>query len=262
MPEIIVCLKQVIDETELRIDRQNNRIAFEGAKTKISDDDKNAIEEAVRLKERSGGSVTAICIGTGEAKKSLKEALAMGCDKARLVVDEAFKESDALATAYILSECIKKIGAFDLILTSTATTDSYSGIVGPALAEYLNLPEVSYVSKMSLNGSKIRAERSLDEGIETLECELPALVSVSREINQPRLPTLIQIMGAGKKEMLEWNAQFLGVDLARVGNRGSKVHVSALNVPKSARKNIVFEGKPEETVEKLVDALIREGVVK
>lgn len=262
MPEIVVCLKHVIDETELKIDRQNNRISFDGAKTKISDDDKNSIEEAVRLREKLGGSVIAICVGASDAKKSLKEALAMGCDRARLIVDEAFKDSDALATAYLLSEGVKKVGKFDIVMTSTATTDSYSGIVGPALAEYLNLPQISYASKLSLNGSKIRAEKSLDEGVEIVECELPALVSVSREINQPRLPTLIQIMSAGKKEMLEWNAQTLGIDLSRVGGKGSKVSVNSLNVPKSARKNVIFEGKPEETVEKFVEALLREGVVK
>ena len=262
MPEIVVCLKHVVDETELKIDRQSNRITFEGAKTKISDDDKNAIEEAVRLKEKGGGSITAICVGTSDAKKSLKEALAMGCDRARLLVDEAFKDSDAPATAYILSQGIKKVGKFDLVLSSTGTTDSYTGIVGPALAEYLSIPQISYVSKMTLNGNKLRADKSLDEGIEVVECELPALVSVSREINQPRLPTLIQIMGAGKKELIEWNSQALGIDLGRVGSSGSKVKVSAVNVPKSARKKVIFEGKAEETVEGFADALLREGVVK
>jgi electron transfer flavoprotein beta subunit len=262
MPEIIVCFKHVIDETELRIDRANNRINFEGAKTKISDDDKNAIEEAVRLKEKNGGSVTAICMGQVEAKKSAKEALAMGCDRARLLVDPLFQDSDALSTAYVLAQAIKKIGKFDLILTATATTDSFTGIVGPALAEYLDLPQVTFASKITIAANKLSVDRGLDEGIESVQCDLPALVTVSREINQPRFPTLMQIMGAGKKELIEWNAQALGVDPALVGKIGSKVEIRSLKVPESARKKVIFEGKPEETAKQLAEALVKEGVAR
>jgi len=251
-----------VDETELRIDRANNKINFEGAKTKISDDDKNAIEEAVRQKEKNGGSVTAVCLGGSDAKKSTKEALAMGCDRARLLVDPAFQDSDALATAYLLSLAIKKIGRYDLIITSTGTTDSYTGIVGPALAENLDLPQIAFASKITIAGNKIAVDRALDEGIESVESDLPVLVTVSREINQPRFPTLIQIMGAGKKELIEWNAQALGADLGRVGKVGSKVEVKSLNVPKSARKKIIFEGNPEETAKQLAEALVKDGAVK
>ena len=262
MTEIIVCFKQVIDETEIKIDRDNNRIVLEGAKTKISDDDKNAIEEAVRLKEKNGGSVTAVCVGSTDARKSAKEALAMGCDRVRLVIDQLFQDGDAMSTAFILSETVKKIGKFDLIITATGTTDSFSGIVGPSLAEYLNLPLISYASRIALSGNKITADVSHEEGIETLQCELPALVSVSREINQPRFPTLIQIMSAGKKDMLEWNAQALGVDPSRVGKAGSKVSIISFAVPESARKKIIFEGKPEDAAKQLAEALLHEGVVK
>ena len=262
MPEIIVCFKHVIDETELRIDRQNNKINFEGAKTKISDDDKNAIEEAVRLKEKNGGSVTAVCVGSVDVKKSAKEALAMGCDRARLVIDPIFQDGDAINTSFILSQAIKKIGKFDLIITATGTTDSLSGVVGPSLSEYLDLPLISYVSKITLAGNKITVERSLDEGIETLECELPALVCISREINQPRFPTLIQIMSAGKKEMIEWNAQVLGIDASTAGKAASKIEVKTLSVPQSSRKKVIFEGEPEDTAKQLAEVLVREGAVK
>ena len=102
----------------------------------------------------------------------------------------------------------------------------------------------------------------MDEGIETLECELPALVCVSREINQPRFPTLIQIMGAGKKEIIEWNAQGLGINASDAGKAASKIEVKALSVPQSARKKVIFEGKPEDAAKQLAEALIREGVVK
>ena len=262
MPEIIVCFKQVIDESEIKIDKANNRIILEGAKTKISDDDKNAIEEAVRLKEKNGGSVTAVCVGSVDVKKSAKEALAMGCDKARLVIDPIFQDGDAINTSYILSQAVKKIGKFDLIITATGTTDSLSGVVGPSLSEYLDLPLISYASKIILAGNKVTVERSLDEGIETLECELPALVCISREINQPRFPTLIQIMSAGKKEIIEWNAQMLGIDASTAGKAASKIEVKTLSIPQSARKKVIFEGKPEDTAKQLAEALIREGAVK
>jgi len=262
LPEIIVCFKQVIDESEIKIDKANNRIILEGAKTKISDDDKNAIEEAVRLKEKNGGSVTAVCVGSVDVKKSAKEALAMGCDRARLVIDPIFQDGDAINTSFILSQAIKKIGKFDLIITATGTTDSLSAVVGPSLSEYLDLSLISYASKITLAGNKITVERSLDEGIETLECELPALVCISREINQPRFPTLIQIMSAGKKEMIEWNAQMLGIDASTAGKAASKIEVKTLSVPQSSRKKVIFEGKPEDTAKQLAQALIREGAVK
>jgi len=262
LPEIVVCFKHVIDETELKIDRANNKINFEGAKTKISDDDKNAIEEAVRLKEKNGGSITAVCVGGADAKKSVKEALAMGCDRARLISDPAFQDEDAVATAYVLSQAIKKIGKYDIVITSTGTTDSYTGIVGPALAEFLDLPQIAFASKITLTGNKATVDRLLEDGVETVEGELPVLVTVSREINQPRFPTLLQIMSAGKKELLEWNATTLGVDISMVGKAGSKVEVVALNVPKSSRKRMLFEGKPEESAAKLAEVLVKEGVVK
>ncbi|MDG6905847.1 MAG: electron transfer flavoprotein subunit beta/FixA family protein [Nitrososphaerota archaeon] len=261
MPEIITCFKQVIDESEIKVDRANNRIVLEGAKTKISDDDKNAIEEAVKIKEKNGGSITAITVGTTDAKKSAKEALAMGCDRARLVVDPLFQDCDAMNTAFILTQAIKKIGKYDLILTATGTTDSSSSVVGPSLAEQLDLPFISYAMKISITGSKVSIERSMEDGIETVECDFPVVVSVSREINQPRFPTLIQIMSAGKKEMIEWNAQALGIDPSRIGKSASKVTVSSLSVPQSARKKILFEGKPEDAAKQLTEAVIREGVV-
>lgn len=261
MPEIIVCFKQVLDETEIKIDRANNKINFEAAKTKISDDDKNAIEEAVRLREKNGGSVTAICAGSVDATKSAKEALAMGCDRARLIIDPVFQDGDAISTAFILSKAIRKIGNFDLVLTATGTTDSLTGVVGPGLSEYLGIPLISYATKIGLSGNNITVEGTYEDSVVTFQSGLPALVTVSREINQPRFPTLMQIMSAGKKEILVWNAEALGIDASTVGKAGSKVEVVDISIPQTARKKIVFEGKPEETARQLAEALIHEGAV-
>ncbi len=258
-----MCFKHVIDETELKIDRANNKINFEGAKTKISDDDKNAIEEAIRIKEKNGGSVTALCVGPPDAKKSMKEALAMGCDRGRLLVDPAFQDSDAITTAEILSQAIKKkIPRFDLVITATGSTDALTGIVGPSLGESLGIPQITFASKITVTANKVTVDRAVEEGLETVECEFPVLITVSREINQPRFPTLIQIMSAGKKELLEWSAQALEIDPLTVGRQGSKIETTTLNVPKSARKKILFEGKPEETAKQLAEAILKQGLVK
>lgn len=197
-----------------------------------------------------------------DAKKSVKEALAMGCDRARLLSDPVFQEGDAITTAYVLAQAIKKIGKYDIVITAAGTTDSYTGIVGPALAEFLDLPQLTFASRITIAGTRVTVDRLLEEGVETVEAEFPVLVTVAREINQPRFPTLLQIMGAGKKELLEWSAATLGIEPALVGKAGSKVFVSALNVPKSSRKRIIYEGKPEETATRLAEALVKEGVVK
>ncbi len=258
-----MCFKHVIDQTELKIDRAINQINFEAAKTKISDDDKNAIEEAIRIKEKNGGSVTALCVGSADAKKSMKEALAMGCDRGRLLVDPAFQDSDAITTASIISQAIKKkIPKFDLVITATGSTDALTGIVGPSLGESLGIPQITFASKIAVSANKVTVDRSVEEGLETVECEFPVLITVSREINQPRFPTLIQIMSAGKKELLEWNAQALEIDPLTVGKQGSKIETNALNVPKSARKRIIFEGKPEDAAKQLAEAMFKEGLVK
>jgi electron transfer flavoprotein beta subunit len=261
LPNIVVCLKHVVDETELKIDRQNNRLLFENAKTKISDDDKNCVEEAVRLKEKFGGTVTVLSVGEPEAKKSIKEALAMGCDRARLLSDPAFKDADAVRTAQFLASAIKKIDGYDLVLCATVTTDIYSGIVGPALAEFLGVPCIGHVTKLTLEGNKIRAESTLEDGVEILECNFPVLLTLSREINTPRFPTLLQIMNAGKKEIIQWTAKDLGLD-SRELQKPSSLEVLSLSVPKSARRKLMIDGNVTEATSKLADILLKEGLIK
>ena len=137
-----------------------------------------------------------------------------------------------------------------------------SSIVGPSLSDYLDIPLLSFATKIALSDNKITADSSYEEGITTVEAKLPALVTVSREINQPRFPTLIQIMSAGKKEMIEWNAQALGLDQSSAGKNASKLELQSLSVPLSARKKILFEGKPEDTAKQLAEVLTHEGVDK
>ncbi|MFQ6086912.1 MAG: electron transfer flavoprotein subunit beta/FixA family protein, partial [Candidatus Bathyarchaeia archaeon] len=159
MVRILVCVKQAVDVSQLKVDSATRRLITVDAPKKISDFDKNALEEAIRIREKLGGEVFTVTVGPEDAKTTLREALAMGADKAYLISDPIFENSDTLATSYILAEAIKKIGPFDLILCGEASIDSFSAQVGPRLAERLGVPLITYARKLSLEGDAVTAER-------------------------------------------------------------------------------------------------------
>jgi len=262
MVRTIVCIKQALDVTELKVDSATRRIITVDAPRKISDFDKNALEEAIRLKEKLGGEVIVITVSPEDATMTLREALAMGADKAYMVSDPSFEKSDTLVTSHILSETIKKLGEFDLILCGEASVDSYSAQVGPRLAERLDIPQITYARKLSLDGNTVTAERSLEECYETARAKTPALVTVTGEINEPRIPSLMAIMKATKKEIVAWEAGDLGILQEKVGEKGSAIQVTEVLAPKVERRKIVIKGETvEEIAEELAKALIKEGVV-
>lgn len=197
MPEIIVCLKQIYDLGQIRIDTSSKRPITEGAARKISDFDKNALEEALRIKEKHGGKVLALIGGT---KDAAKEALAMGADEA--FIYQNTEGIDPLGTTFILAGFIQTI-KYDLILCGEASIDEYSFQVGPRLAQALGIPVLTYARKMELKDGEIIVERELENRYEVSKARLPALVTVTKEINQPRIPTLLQILGASKKKITE-----------------------------------------------------------
>jgi electron transfer flavoprotein beta subunit len=260
--KIIACIKQALDVTELKVDSATRQVITVGAPRKISDFDKNALEEAVRIKEKLGGEVIVVTVSPEDATMTLREALAMGADKAYMVSDPSFEKSDTLVTSHILSEAIKKIGEFDLILCGEASVDSYSAQVGPRLAERLGVPQITYVRKLSLDGNTVTAERSLEDCYETVRAKTPALVTVTAEINEPRIPSLMAIMKATKKEIVAWKAGDLGILQEKVGEKGSAIQVTEVLAPKVERRKIVIKGETvEEIAEELAKALIKEGVV-
>ncbi len=262
MSRIIVCVKQALDVTELKIDAATRRLITAGVPRKISDFDKNALEEAVRLKEKMGAEVFVVTVSSEDAKMTLREALAMGADKAYLVTDPSFENSDTLVTSYILAEVMKKVGEFDLILCGEASVDSYSAQVGPRLAERLNIPQITYVRKLSLDSDVVTAERSLEDCYETVKAKTPVLITVTGEINEPRIPALMAIMKASKKEIVTWNTENLGISKERVGEAASAIQVTDVLAPKMERKKVVIKGETaEEVAEKLATAMIKEGVV-
>ena len=260
---VIVCIKQVFDPTELKVDPTTRRLVTEGVSRKISDFDKNAIEEAIRMKEKHKADTTVITSGPPDAMRALREALAMGIDNAYLLSDPAFEGSDTLATSRILASAIKKLGDFDLILCAEASMDGYSAQVGPRVAEWLGIPQLTYVREIvSLDGGKVVVERDLEEGYEKVEAKIPALLTVTKEINEPRFATLPKIMAASKKEIKTWGASDLGLSKDEVGTTGSAVQIVKAEAPAIGRRNIIFEGEVQEVVDKLLKSLSKEGVLK
>jgi electron transfer flavoprotein beta subunit len=257
---IIVCLKQAIDVSQLKVDPSTRQLITAGAAKKISDFDKNALEEAIRIKEKIGNvEILTVTVASEDAKTVLREALAMGADKAYMIMDPSFKDVDTLGTAYILAEAIKKIGAFDLVLCGETSLDSFSGLVSSRLAELLELAHVSSVRKVSVEGDAVIAERALEDSIETVKVKMPALISVTREINQPRIPSLMMIMKASKKEIVTWTAADLKLQKEKLD---AKIEVMEVLAPKTERKRVKITGETaQEIAEKLVKALVEEGVL-
>lgn len=230
------------------------------APRKMSDFDKNALEEAIRIKEKLGDTeICTVTVSSEDAKAVLREALAMGADKAYLVNDPGLKDVDTLGTAYTLAKAIEKIGEYSLILCGETSLDSFSGIVGPRLAELLNLPQMTSVRKITVEGDAVNAERTLEDAVETVRAKMPALVSVTREINQPRIPSLMMIMKASKKEIVTWTSSELGLDKDKMA---PKIEVLEALAPKTERKKIRIAGEtPREIADKLAKALAQEGVI-
>jgi len=257
---IIVCMKQIPDLQQIRI--KERKPILEGAPLIFGDMDKNALEEAVRIKEKVGeGKIMALALGPAKLKDGIKEALAIGADEAVLLMDPAFTGSDSVATARALAKAIQKIGEYDLILCGEGSTDNYSGQVGPRLAEMLDLPQITYVRELEIKDSKIQAVRNMEESFEVVEAELPALVTVAAEINQPRLASLRQILQAARKPVQTWTPADIGLAEEEVGEKGTAVEVLSNLAPEEERKQVIFTGELDEMVGNLVDALTKEGVL-
>ena len=263
MVRIIVCIKQAIDVSQIKVDTATRRLITVDAPKKISDFDKNALEEAVRLKEKLGGEVITVTLGPEDAKTTIREALAIGADKAYVITDPIFEGGDTVTTSYVLAEALRKLGPFDLILCGEASVDSFSAQVGPRLAERLNLPLITYVKKLTLEGDTITVERNLEDSYETVKAKTPALLTVTKELNEPRIPSLMAIMKASKKEVVLWKAADLNIPADKAGEAGSAIRILSVLAPKVERKKIVIKGETAaETAEKLARALIQDGVVK
>ena len=258
---IVVCMKQVVDLQQIRIKRETREPVLDGLPVLLGDMDKNALEEAVRIKEKHGAKVTVLSVGSAKLKETVIEALATGADDASIVVDPLCDGSDPTSTALTLAAAVNKIGSCDLILVGEGSTDNYSGQVGSRLAEILSLPQITYVRELSIEGNTVTAVRDMENALEVVKANLPLVVSVTSEINKPRRAPLTQILRAARKPLNIWRLSDLGMALDKVGSASSWLRVISNLAPEQERKGVIFEGDVEETIGKLVDALRKEGAI-
>lgn len=264
---IIVCVKQVPDTAELpKIDPAKAMAGDEGVPRIVNPWDEYAIEEALRLKEKHGGKVTALTMGPERAIEALRKAIAMGADDAILLDDPAFAGSDAGATAYILATAIRKVGAFDLILCGKQSVDGDSGQVAPGIARHLRIPQLTFVAKVRAldpASKSIIVERLLEEGREVVQAPLPALLSVVKEINEPRYPSFLGIRKAAKLQPPVWGMKELGLAPEQVGTQGSATRWTDLRRPpaRASQCEIIQGATAAEKAARLVDRLLAEKII-
>lgn len=250
---IVVCAKDVVDASEIKIDSTTNKPIIEGIPKKISDIDKNAIEEAIKIKEKHGGKITTITVGKPDSKERIKELLAMGADEGILIPYP--EKYDYHIVAELLAEAIKKIKDYNIIICGEASTDLFSGQIGPKIAGILDIPQITYAFNLNVENDKITGDRNMGDNSVTTESNYPVLVTVTKEINEPRLPSLMEILGAANKPIHEWSVDSLLKEI--------KPKIDTLNVKGvlMQRKNIVFEDNIDESIDKLVDNLSKDGVL-
>ncbi len=260
--KIIVCIKQVPEGLDVKVDPETKRIVRDGVKSIINPYDLYAIEEGIRLKERFGGETWVISMGPPQAESAIREAIAMGIDYGVLLSDKKFAGSDTLATSYTLSLGIKKIGNFDIIICGRETLDGSTGQVGPGIAEHLGIPYITYVSKIiDIKEKQIECKRLMEDHYEIIKANLPVLITVVKEINEPRIPSLKNMLRAKKIEIPVWNAEHFKDDESMFGQDGSPTRVIDVwtqTIKKEGRK---IEGEPEKLVDEIINELKKLGVI-
>ena len=224
---IIVCAKQVPDTREVHIDPLTGTLVRQGVASIMNPDDKNALEEALRIKEQHNDvEVVVLSMGPPQADSMLKEAFAMGADRCILLTDRAFAGSDTWATSKILATAIKKIGKYDLIFCGRQAIDGDTAQVGPQMAEFLELPQITYVQKLELNNDKVIAQRAVEDGYYEIEAKMPALITTIRELNTPRYPSIKGIYEAFREKQVETMIfDDLNIERETIGLKGSPTKV-------------------------------------
>lgn len=259
--DIVVCIKQVPDTTEVKINPETNTLIREGVPSIVNPFDENAVEAALQLKEKHGGKVTVITMGPPQAAEALRTTIAMGADEAFLISDRAFAGSDTWATSYTLAQTIKKLGKFDLILCGKQAIDGDTAQVGPGIAEWLGIPQVTFVVKLEVNGTKLKAERLLEEVNEIVECPLPAVVTVVKQMNEPRMPSLKGMLRAKKMEIKTLTAKDIEADPNNIGLSGSPTNVVKIFTPPPKGGGEILTGEPEEIVDKLITKIKERKII-
>jgi len=256
--DIIALIKQVPNTTEVKLDPKTGNLIREGIESIINPDDRHALEAAVRVKEAWGGRITVLSMGPPQAVDAVSEAMGMGADEGVLLTDRAFAGADTWATSTTLGKAIEKIGRYDLILCGRQAIDGDTAQIGPQVADYLGLPQVSYVFHIGeIKKGSVTVKRRLEDGFETVRCGLPALLTVIGEMNEPRYPRMDRLIDACRENarIRVWNAADIGVQTRDVGLEGSLTNVIKTFSPKSERQGELLKGDTRTAVQALVGKL-------
>lgn len=262
--KIVVCIKQVPDTAEVKLDPKTNTLIREGVPSIINHDDKAGLEAALRLREQCGGTVCALCMGPPQAEGALREALAMGVDEAYLLSAREFGGSDTYATATIIAAALGKIG-FDLIITGRQAIDGDTAQVGPQIAEKLDIPQVSYAAGLELEGKTLTVKRMLEDGYLVIQTHTPCLVTCIKELNTPRYMTVRGILECDQKPYTVYDYEALKdeplIEADTIGLKGSPTNVYKSFSPPMKGAGVMLEGSGRETVAKLFAALAERHII-
>ena len=262
MEKILVCIKQVPDTMEVRIDPETNRIIREGVPSIVNPYDFYAMEIGLRLREKHGGAAVICSMGPPQAESALREALSLGFDQAFLLSDRGFAGSDTLATSYTLSCLVRKLMPVDIVICGREAMDGSTGQVGPELSENLDWPFFSCVSEIKeIVNSRLKVRRMMEDHYEEIEGPIPAVMTVVKEIAEPRLPSLKGILKAKKAEIIVLNKEELAGEDLRFGSSGSPTWVVKVWTPEVHKKGMVLEGEPTEIAQKLYQELKKQSVL-
>jgi len=259
----VVCVKQVPEITEVRIDPVTHTLVREGVPSILNPFDEFAVEEALRIREKHGGEVTVVTMGPPQARDVLLRCLAMGADRAILLTDRAFAGADTWATAYTLYLAIKQL-EYDIVFCGKQAIDGDTAQVGPMLAENLGIAQISFVKKVEIdaNARKIVAHRETEDGHEVVECRLPVLLTAIKGLNEPRIPSLMGIMSASKKELKTVTAADLGASSEQIGLKGSYTEVVQVFAPEPRQKGVVVtEADPEKAAQRILEFLQSQTII-
>ncbi len=254
--KIVVCVKQVPDTAEVRINPETNTLIRDGVQSIINPYDMHAIEAGLQIREKIGGTVTVVTMGPPQAEAALREAISMGVDHAVLLTDRAFAGSDTWATAYALSKAMEYLGA-DVILCGKQAIDGDTAQVGPEIAEFLDIPHVAYIRKIDeIQNDRIIVERLMDDGFDVIESSLPVLLTVVRELNVPRMPSLKGKMAAKKAEIKKLSAADIEAVESSLGLKGSPTQVRNIFAPDAKKDRKMVEGTTQEKIDSIVKELV------
>ncbi len=254
--KIIVCVKQVPDAKDVRLDPETNTLAREGVQSIMNPYDQHALEEAVRLKEQLGGEVTVLSMGPPQAEDVLRQAISCGADHGVLISDRAFAGADTWATSYTLAKAVEKIGEFDLILCGKQAIDGDTAQVGPGLAIQLEIPFVTCIQRVrEADEKELVMERMMDDGYDVVAVQYPALLTVVKDLNEPRVPSLKGKMRSKKAKIAVFSAEDVGADASCIGLAGSPTQVVDVFPPPPRGERAMLTGTIDEQVEQLVEKL-------